>query len=68
MALLDGLLPGWARTIANSLGSLLAGRVKQRVDEEVEREKLARDAAADNAKFAEERAAREVATGKPGPK
>ena len=54
MALLDGLLPGWARTIVNAVGGIVARRVKAKADDEVRREKLRRDAERDNAEFEKE--------------
>lgn len=68
MSLLGSMLPGWANDILGAAGKLVARRAKAKVDEEIARDKLARDAARDNAEFAEERARREVETGKAPPK
>ncbi len=68
MSIFGLALPPWANDLLDVVGRRLAFKAKVAEQKAEDRAALTADVAADNLRFAEEAAEREVATGKPRPK
>lgn len=67
MSLVGDLVGGWADRILSVFGRKVARELEAQDKREVAAETLTTDVTADNLRFAEEAAQREVTTGKPRP-